>query len=230
VGSHRESKFEEGPFEEGPRDRLGLALSCEPLFSARLRALLATGVLALSFGAATASVASETDSEQEGVPAQPGDPGDQVGNGSAEETPLPVEVPVIGDPDQEAPGDETVTGPPGSVPLEQLAPIAVPGPDSSPVPEQAPPTAPSVPLPVAPTIPAPDADAGTGGGLVADERAASRQTVRLRARKSKQARRADKAPESGKAIEAGERPYAPPAAWHPKPAARRPHIRSGQRS
>jgi nucleoid-associated protein YgaU len=48
--------------------------------------------------------------------------------------------------------------------------------------------------------------------------------------KSEQARRADKAPEAGKATEAGQAEPAPPATPHSETAARRPHIRSGQRS
>jgi hypothetical protein len=137
--------------EVGPRDRLGVALSSQPLFSARVRALLATGVLAFSFGAATVSVASETDTEQEGVSEgvspQPSGPSDQVGDGSAEETPLPVEVvpvsPVPGDPEQQPSTDETggdpqAGGPPTGAPPQAVAPTVVPGAQPAPVPEQAP--------------------------------------------------------------------------------------------
>jgi hypothetical protein len=187
--------------EVGPRDRLGVALSSQPLFSARVRALLATGVLAFSFGAATVSVASETDTEQEGVSPQPSGPSDQVGDGSAEETPLPVEVvpvsPVPGNPEQQPSTDETggdpqAGGPPTGAPPQAVAPTVVPGAQPAPVPEQAPPTAPapvtpdSVPAPVPPLAPG-----GVGAGTVVEELGASTQTQHLRVSNSDQGRGAE---------------------------------------
>jgi outer membrane biosynthesis protein TonB len=112
------------------QDRLFGALSPRPVFSYRVRVLLATGVLALSAGAATTSVASEPDRGQEGVsvPEQgsspaPGDStgenaggvqgsaDDELGQGSGGETALPIEVdPLPSDPENGpsggTPGDE----------------------------------------------------------------------------------------------------------------------------
>jgi hypothetical protein len=105
----------------GDCDRLSVAMALEPLFSRRVRALLATGVLALSGGAAATSVASETESQQEGVSTQPTAPPEDVGggsegSGSADDTALPVDLdPVLGDP-----------APVGDVPLDVGAPEAVP--------------------------------------------------------------------------------------------------------
>ncbi len=116
------------------QDRLFGVFSPEPVFSYGVRVFLAAGVLALSAGAATTSVAAETDSNQEGVslPQQDSSPtpgtstgetpdsatggqqgggakeqaGDDLGQGSGGETALPIEV----DPLESAPSD----GAPGS--------------------------------------------------------------------------------------------------------------------
>jgi hypothetical protein len=86
------------------QDRLFAVLSPEPVWSRRLRVLLAAGVLAVSAGATTTSVASEPDDQQEGVvvPAPGSSPpvGDGPGQGSGGETALPLEVdPVLTDPE-----------------------------------------------------------------------------------------------------------------------------------
>src|SRR4051812_11698987 len=99
----------------------------EVLVLARVRALVATGVLALSCGLTGTSVASETDTGQEGSSSQPDAPGDEVGGGSQPDTPLPVPVqPVYGDPDQDAPVEQPAGGEPASgLPLEVVAPAGV---------------------------------------------------------------------------------------------------------
>src|SRR5215208_1783497 len=67
------------------QDRLFGVLSPEPVWARRLRVLLAAGVLAVSAGATTTSVASEPDDQQEGVvvPA-PGAPSQPVGDGPSQ--------------------------------------------------------------------------------------------------------------------------------------------------
>jgi hypothetical protein len=98
------------------QDRLFGVLAPVPDFSRRLRVLLATGVLALSAGATSTSIASEPDHQEEGVlapdqttppdstpsvPSPPtsggrdtetGRPGDALGPGAGSETVLPPEV------------------------------------------------------------------------------------------------------------------------------------------
>ena len=113
------------------QDRLFGVLYPEPIWSRRLRVLLAAGVLAVSAGATTTSVASEPDDQQEGVvvPA-PGAPSPPVGDGPSQgpggETALPVEVdPVLtapeadptGEPDDAAP----IEAPPADDPDGRLA-------------------------------------------------------------------------------------------------------------
>lgn len=119
-------------------DRLFGVLSPEPVFSHRVRVLLATGVLALSAGAATTSVAAEPDSHDEGVsvpeqdgslppstpngesPAPPADGQDESGQGEpGEETALPFEVdPVGGAPEDDPSGDMPDDGGDPAAPLE----------------------------------------------------------------------------------------------------------------
>ena len=73
---------------------LGL-LAPELVFSRRVQALLASGVLALSVGATTSSVAAERDRQHEGVSApEPSGPGrtDDFGSALGAETPLPFDV------------------------------------------------------------------------------------------------------------------------------------------
>jgi len=111
------------------QDRLFGVLSPEPIWSRRVRVLLATGVLALSAGATTTSVAAEPDNQQEGVVvSEPGapppegqsgggkePPDDELGQGSGGETALPFEVdPVLGAPQDDASSD----GSDDSAPLE----------------------------------------------------------------------------------------------------------------
>jgi hypothetical protein len=186
-----------------------------------VRALLATGVLAFSFGAATVSVASETDTEQEGVSPQPSAPSDQVGNDSAEETPLPVEVvpvpPVPDDPEQQPPTDETGGDPQGSgpqaeVPPQAVAPTVVPGTEPAPVPEQAPPTAPAPVTPDPAPVTLGPTSGGVGAGLVVEERRARRQTQHLRANHSDQGRGADSGQSAPVAPQADQAAQPPPAA------------------
>jgi hypothetical protein len=109
------------------QDRLFAVLSPQPAFSYRVRVLLATGVLALSAGGATTSIASEPDSHEEGIsaPGQEGSaaPGnsadghaedgqqttdDELGQDPSDETPLPIEVePVPSGPQDDSVGDGT---------------------------------------------------------------------------------------------------------------------------
>jgi hypothetical protein len=134
------------------------------MLNRRLRALVTAGLIALSGGAAATSVASEVDTQDEGVSTQPGATDDAVGGGTGPETQLPVEVdPVLPDPDQdvttEAPGD---VEPPATTPLEVVAPEAI-GPDGG---SSGGPGAESIPAPVeppaspVPPAPAPGGDAG----------------------------------------------------------------------
>ena len=81
------------------QDRLSAALSPEPGLSLRVRALLATGVLALSAGLTSTSVAYEPDQEREGIV--------QSGPGSADLSSPGVDDP--GDDDVGAPEDTTLT-------------------------------------------------------------------------------------------------------------------------
>jgi len=86
-------------------------LAPEPLWSRRLRVLLAAGVLAVSAGATTTSVASEPDDQQEGVvlpaPGAPAPVGDGLGQGYGGETALPFEVdPVLTGPEHDSTGDQ----------------------------------------------------------------------------------------------------------------------------
>jgi hypothetical protein len=145
------------------------------MLNRRLRAFVAAGVIALSGGATATSVASEVDSQDEGVSTQPGTTDDAVDGGTGPETQLPVEVdPVLGDPDQdvtEAPGG---VDPPATIPLEVAAPEAngsggesdaesVPAPAEPPVGSPRPPT---------PLAPGPGGDAGGGSAtalLVEDQ-------------------------------------------------------------
>ena len=153
------------------QDRLFGALSPEPVWSRRLRVLLAAGVLAVSAGATTTSVASEPDDQQEGVvvPAPDASPpgAEGPGQGSGAETTLPFEV----DPVLTTPEDDPTNGQPGdAVPLE-AAPVADPDgglalsdpsppveDDASPV-DAVPPAEPTAPETSAPPAP-PPGDAG----------------------------------------------------------------------
>jgi len=226
--------------DEGPPDRLGLALSSEPLFSPRVRALLAAGVLALSFGAATVSVASETDSEQEGLSPQPSAPSDQVGDGSGEETPLPVEVIPLpaegpGEPDAEPPDADLVDGPPAGAPQEDVAPTvppeAEPAPISAPAPPiSSPPVVPATPpaTPVAPVAPAPG-DAVRVVVHAVEEHGANRQTPHLRVNGRNQGRRIGGDPQTAHSPEAAQAPQPPAVASHTQSASRSVGLRPGQR-
>jgi hypothetical protein len=115
------------------RDRLFGVFAPEPVLSHRVRVFLVTGVLALSAGAATTSVASEPDSHQEGpsVPEQGGSPApddsadespDQSNQGDAggdTDTALPFEVaPVVSPPDDDGSADAPEGGPDEPAPLE----------------------------------------------------------------------------------------------------------------
>ncbi len=101
------------------QDRLFGVLSPEPLWSRRLRVLLTAGVLAVSAGATTTSVASEPDDQQEGVevPAPGASPpvADGPDQDSGRETALPFEVdPVLTAPEANPPDDQ----PDDAAPLE----------------------------------------------------------------------------------------------------------------
>lgn len=127
--------------------------------SDRVRALLATGVIAVSGGLTASSVASETDSGQEGMSSQPDASGDQVGQGTQNETPLPVPVhPVYGDPGQDAPVDPPAGGDasPGA-PLEVVAPEGVGSGDLEAVDPGAPESSGSEPVGSEPVAPEPNA-------------------------------------------------------------------------
>lgn len=104
------------------QDRLFDLLSPEPIWSRRLRVLLAAGVLAVSAGATTTSVASEPDDQQEGivVPTPGATPpvGDGPSQGSGGETVLPFEV----DPVLTAPEADPTGQPDDAAPLE-AAPV-----------------------------------------------------------------------------------------------------------
>jgi hypothetical protein len=157
------------------QDRLFGVLSPEPIWSRRLGALFAAGVLAVSAGATATSVASEPDGQQEGVvaPAPGSSPpvGEGPAPGSGGDTALPFEVdpvlttpetdPADGQPDDAAPLEAApVDDPDGGLalsdpnaPAEDDAPAVEPGgvdPSETPVPpaEPSPPgtSAPPTPL------------------------------------------------------------------------------------
>lgn len=113
------------------RDRLGFHPNCavcrqenvfgllapEALFSRRVQALLASGVLALSVGATGTSIAAEPDRQHEGisVPDQPSQgTGQEEDLGSAPETTLPFDV----DPSPPSPRQDEVDEGEDVVPLE----------------------------------------------------------------------------------------------------------------
>jgi hypothetical protein len=159
------------------QDRLFAALSPSPALCGRVRVLLAAGVLAFSAGGTATSIASEPDDQQEGIvvpdqgaPAAPpsgggtGQQGDDLGQNSGGETPLPFEVnPVPGAPPEGTPPDgapleaEPVDDSVGRLTLtapdspEGLGPGDAPVPPTEAVPP-APPVAPMAPgEPLAPT-------------------------------------------------------------------------------
>jgi hypothetical protein len=160
----------------------------------RVRALVVAGVLALPSAATAASLGPEVDSQDEGLSTQPGAPGDQlqgeqVGNGpeteAPVETPLPVEVDPIVDPD-----DDAATGPPAGgapsapIPLELAAPDGDgPGAGSTPQPVEAP-AAPQPPDPALPLTetPAPGdtRDGSASTPLVIEQPGTSRRPPHLR--------------------------------------------------
>jgi len=191
-------------------DRLFPVLSPDPVFSRRLRILLATGVLVFSTAATGTSVATEPDNQQEGVvvpeqgPPPTGDtPGDtttdgsadDLGQGSGGETALPYEVdPVLAGP-QDGLGDE---GSDDAAPLETEPtddadaglPLASPdtpetlNADDPPVPpaEPAPPTTPSPPI-VPPSDPGAPPAPDQGAPPAAHRKQDRRATARHRHRK-----------------------------------------------
>jgi hypothetical protein len=187
------------------------------VFARRLRALIAAGVIALSSGATTTSLASEVDSQEEGVSTQPGGPDDEVGGGTAPETPLPVEIdPVLADPDQdvatEGPGDAE---PPVAIPLEVVAPEGTgsgggSGAESSPAPVEPPASPP-------PPAPAPDSDAGgdSGAVLLVEDQGGNQRTQHLHATKNDQERGHDDAVSRPPAVEVAAQP---PPATEPAPS------------
>jgi hypothetical protein len=105
------------------QDRLFGVLSPEPSWARRLRVFLAAGVLAVSAGATTTSVASEPDDQQEGVvvPAPDASPpvGDGPGQGSSGDTALPFEV----DPVLTTPEDHPTGGQPDDAAPLEAAPV-----------------------------------------------------------------------------------------------------------
>jgi len=196
-------------------DRVGWAISLDPVLSSRVRALLATGVIAVSGGLTATSVASETDSGQEGGSSQPTAPGEDVNDGSGQDTPLPVPVqPVYGDPDQDAAAGDPADGEPlPGAPFEVVAPegldsdsaeddsdesdgadrrrvsddpVAPPA-SGEPLAQGDPPVA---TLPERALPPESVTEPGAGSGLIVDERAARRGVLHLRAVKPKALRQA----------------------------------------
>jgi hypothetical protein len=208
------------------------------MLNRRLRALVAAGVIALSSGATATSVASEVDSQDEGVSTQPGAPDDQAGGGTGVETPLPVVVdPVLDDPDQDAttevPGGAE---PPAAIPLEVVAPEAIApggesdvesGGESSPAPVETPPSAPPPPL-----APEPDAGDRAGTALLIEDQSGIPNTPRFHADNGDQQQQpagavsqptpGDVAPAPQPAAESAPAPEAQPA--EPPAAGGRFHI------
>jgi hypothetical protein len=155
------------------QDRLSAVLSAEPDWPRRVRALLAAGVLVLSGGATTTSVASEPDNQQEGVvvpdpraaepDAQPDghEPGDQLDPDAGGESSLPFEIdPTLSDPQEGASGDGSAdTGPLEAEPLDDpdgRLPLSEPrAPDDLGV--EVPPVPPAEPAPPATPLPPPEA-------------------------------------------------------------------------
>jgi hypothetical protein len=145
-------------------DRLFGVLSPEPIWSRRLRVLLAASVLAVSAGATTTSVASEPDDQQEGVvvPAPGARPvGDGPGQGSGGETALPFEV----DPVLTVPETDPTTGQPEDAAPIEAAPVddpdggltssdpSAPAEDDAPAADLVPPAEPTPPGTSAPPAP-----------------------------------------------------------------------------
>jgi hypothetical protein len=165
------------------QDRLSAVLSPEPNWPRRVRALLAAGVLVLSAGATTTSVASEPDNQQEGVvvpdpgavapDSQPDgqEPGDQLDPDAGGESTLPLEIdPRQSDPPDGAPGDGSAdTGPLEAEPLDDpdgRLSLTEPGaPDDLGV--EVPPVPPAEPAP--PATPLPPAEAPVAEQTPADQ-------------------------------------------------------------
>lgn len=154
---HRSQGGEHELFDVGPdsphepHDRLLAALAPEPVWSRRIRVLLAAGVLALSAGVTATSVAAEPDNQEEGsaVP-EPGavppggeaggspsvgdDTGQSPGPESGQDTDLPFEVdPVLSGPGGNASGDQAEDAAPvGVTPLEDPDAPSVPSDPATP--------------------------------------------------------------------------------------------------
>ena len=145
------------------QDRLSAALSPDPALSLRVRALLATGVLALSAGLTSTSVALEPDQQQEGIVSpgtgapstDQGTPGandpstDDLGPGAGQDTALTDSLPSLdtqpggsgSEPDSDA----------GPVEAEPLDDPAYPEPDLESSPPAPPPVQPDRPHPPLPS-------------------------------------------------------------------------------
>jgi hypothetical protein len=144
------------------QDRLFGVVSPRPVFSYRLRVLLATGVLALSAGAASSSVASEPDRDQEGVavPEQgsspaPGNPSGESPGQATDENATDENAGGGGEP----PGDELGQGSSGETALPtEVGPVLG---DPQDDPYSGAPDGEDEPVPLEPQ-PAEDPDGGLG--------------------------------------------------------------------
>jgi hypothetical protein len=199
------------------------------ILNRRLRAFVAAGVIALS-GGATTSVASEVDSQDEGVSTQPGATDDAVDGGTGPETQLPVEVdPVLGDPDQDVtPEAPSGVEPPATIPLEVVAPEATgsggeSGAESIPAPAEPPVESPGPPTPLAPG-PGGDAGGSAATALLVEDQGDIPNPPHLHADKGNQERHptsaADQSPPGDVTVQTQPAEPAPaPEAQPPEPPA-----------
>jgi len=194
-------------------------------FARRLRALIAVGVIALPGGATATSLASEVDSQDEGVSTQPDAADDQVESGSEIETALPVEVDPLPDPEQDVSTGLPDGGePPAAVPLELGAPQDdAAGAESVPAPVEAPalPQPPvSAPSPPETAVPEPAGKGSAPHVLVVGDPRARRHAPQLRLHASDRRQDTGAALPDRSLLELAAQP--PPIAAQPPPTAARP--------
>ena len=192
----------------------------------RLRALIAAGAIAFPSGAAASSIASEIDSQDEGVSTQPEAPNDQVQAGSETETPLPVPVDPVLDPEQDVSTGLPEGGePPAAIPLEVGAPEGVgAGAESTPAPVEAP----ALPPPAAPMSPPAETpergdlgDESPPDPLVVEDPGATRRVPHLQMNGSAQGQGPGQAdPDRSEAVLAVEPPPRPAVLSTPAPEPR----------
>jgi hypothetical protein len=213
------------------QDRLFGVLSPEPIWSRRLSVLLAAGVLAVSVGATTTSVASEPDDQQEGIvaPTPGASPpvGDGPGQGAGGETALPFEVDPVpaapdggstdGQPDDAAPLEAPpVDDPDGGLALrDPNAPAEddMSAVDPGDVDATETPIPPADPIPPGTPVPAAPGDPGDQPGP-AEQGPPARPQQHLRARREHRKRHAAKKRARNQSL--GQLPIAsPPAAYTP---------------